>query len=447
MNNKIKLSKYLTPIFETPMGTGSWFGYYNYDTLNQDQTKMLSNRTKNDAKEIEKGMSIEVGYYDIPSGEWHHIGTSDSYNWQQGCMAQWLPGDGNDNRVIYNTSDGKHNIAKIVNTDTLEEKIINWSIYGLTPDGKKSISLLFERSHWCRAYHYESIADEKYNVRVAEDDGVFEIDLENNSRKRIVSIQDVINTDKEPYFDKAKHWLEHIMVSPGGKRFCFLHRFTIGTLDDYETRLFIADIDGSNLQIIDGWRDFYWSHFGWNGDDAFTIYSYISDKHNSVLNRIGAKSNSSDKKTIKIKQNLKFIYNIIPEGFKRRMKRVIKGPTTYYQYYKYENNSFVLVDNLTNILFDIDGHPSFTKDMKYMITDSYPDNHLYRRLIVYNRDTKKAKLIGKLYAGLYNKPGKCDLHPKLCKNNNYLVVDTAYDGQHHMFLFKIDWDLVKGVIG
>ncbi len=442
---KVKLSKYLTLIFETPQGTGSWFGYYNYDTLNYDQSKMLSNRTNNDAKKIEKGMTIEVGYYDISSGDWHHIGTSDSYNWPQGCMAQWLPG--NENKVIYNTSDGTHNIAKIVDIETLDEKTINWSIYGLTPDGKKSISLLFERSHWCRAYHYESIADKKYDVRMADDDGVFEIDLEKNTRKRIVSIQDVINTDKESYFDKAKHWLEHIMVSPNGKRFCFLHRFTIGNLDDYETRLFVADIDGKNLHLVDGWRNFYWSHFGWNGDDSFSIYSYKSEKHNLVLNRLGAQFNDDSKMTSTFRQNLKYICKLMPEGFKRRLKRTIKGPTTYYQYYKIENSNIVLADNLTNFLFEIDGHPSFTSDKKYLITDTYPDNHLYRRLIIYNLETKKGLLVGKFYAGLYNKPGKCDLHPKLCKDNKFLAIDSAYDGQHHMVLFRINWESIKKVIG
>ena len=98
MKDKIKICKYLVPIFETPPGTGSWFGYYNYDTLNHDQSKMLSNRTQNDAKKIEKGMTIEVGYYDIPSREWHHIGESDSYNWPQGAMLQWMPGKRNENK-------------------------------------------------------------------------------------------------------------------------------------------------------------------------------------------------------------------------------------------------------------------------------------------------------------------------------------------------------------
>ena len=443
---KIKLSRYIKKVFETPPDTGSWFGYYNYDTLNYNQSKLLSNRTLNDARKIEQGMTIDVGYYDIPSGNWHRLGTSDSYNWPQGAMLQWLPGIGNENKVIFNTSNGIHNIAKIVNIETQEEKTINWSIYGLTPDGKKSITLNFERSHWCRAYHYESIANEQYNVRVAEDDGVFEIDLENNKRRRIISIQDIINSDKEEYFVSANHWIEHIMISPSGRRFCFLHRFTIGSLDDYETRLFIANIDGSNLQIVKGWRDYYWSHFGWNGDDEFVLYAYKSNKHQQVLKTLNKNSDSSNKILSPLKISSLFAkkcFHSLPQKWQSDILNLLKGQMSFYQYYKLVNDVFVLVDTWNEPIFNIDGHPSFTEDGRYMITDSYPDRKQYRRLIIYDTITKKSLLCGKLYAGLYNKPGCCDLHPKLCKNNNYLVVDTAYDGKHHMIIFRINWDKIK----
>ena len=143
---KIKLTKYVTPIFQTPDYTGSWFGYYNYDTLNFDQSKMLSHRTKNDATQIKKGMLVEIGYYDIPCGNWHKIGVSDSYSWQQGTMLQWLPGYDNKNKVIYNSSDGKKNISLVCDIVTGETKKIDRSIYCITPDGCKSITLAFERS-------------------------------------------------------------------------------------------------------------------------------------------------------------------------------------------------------------------------------------------------------------------------------------------------------------
>lgn len=442
MSKTILESKYIKNIFITP--AGSWFGYYNYDTLNHNQTKMLCNRTNNDASKVEKGMKIEIGYYEIPSGEWRHIGESDSYNWQQGAMLQWLPGEGNGNKVIFNTSDGNHNIAKIVDISTNEEKKIDWSIYGLTPDGKKSITLNFERSHWCRAYHYESIANEAYNVQVAEDDGVYEIDLEKNTRRRIVSIQDVIQIDKEEYFNNAKHWLEHIMISPSGSHFCFLHRFTTSSLDNYETRLFVANIDGSNLKLIKGWRDYYWSHFGWNIDNSFAIYACKNTIHNRIIEGVHTEkpeNSTSNNNLLAIIR--KAAVRLIPYSLKEELRRKIIGQDCGYQYYSLHSGDYTLNHLFNQGVFSIDGHPSFTSDGRYMITDSYPDEKQYQRLVVLDLLSQKTLCIGKFYAGLFKQFGSCDLHPKLCANNDYIAIDTAFDGLHHMILYKLDWNKIK----
>lgn len=451
---KLQFSKYISPVFITPENTGSWFGYYNYDTLNSDQTKLLCSRTEHDAELPQKGYLIEVGYYDIPSGEWHKIGISDSYSWPQGCMAQWIPGKGKESKIIYNTSDGVKNISIIYDINTKKEKKIDWSIYGITPDGKKSIALIMERSHWCRAYHYESIADTKYEGNVYVEDGIYEIDLDNNSRRKLISIQQIIAIDNEDYFDDAKHWIEHIMISPNGKRFCFLHRFTIGGLNDYETRLFVSDIDGSNIQCIEGWKEYYWSHFGWNGDNAFTIYSYESNVHSKVIDRYYKAHNekcNKEKENMRlrssIKKNLRPLYYTIPNFLRKRIGITLKGPKSYYQYYKLENGCFKLDVCFKNIEFSTDGHPSFTQDGIYMITDTYPHSNKYQDLMVYNLVTKKVIKIGSLFAALWGKPGSCDLHPKLCKNNKYIAVDSAHNGKHHVILFKIDWSKIKEKIG
>ena len=94
--------------------------------------------------------------------------------------------------------------------------------------GKYSISLNYERCYWCRAYHYQSVKNPKYNVQVAEDDGIFKVNLETNTVKRIVKIQDVIAIDAPEDFKIAKHWLEHIMINKAGDRIVFLHRYSYG---------------------------------------------------------------------------------------------------------------------------------------------------------------------------------------------------------------------------
>lgn len=438
MKKKV-LTKYAAPIFETNAGAeAEWFGYYNYDTLNYDQTKMLCNRADMDGCAIEKGMQIEVGYYELADGSWHHIGNTDAFNWQQGAMLQWLPGKGNENKVIYNFSADNHFKSRIFDIATQEENVIDFPIYCVLPSGDKALALNYERSYWCRAYHYQSVANPAYDVQVADDDGIFEVNLQNNTVRRIVRIQDVIAMDAQPYFADAKHWLEHIMVSPDGSRFVFLHRFTLGV--GYATRICIADIDGSNLQVIAGWDKYDWSHFGWKGNDEFVIYTVESSKLvQAVATPVMAAA--APRKTIKTRL-ISVAKKCIPASIRARARK------RYYQHYRREAGSgFRLVGKYDMPALRIDGHPSFTNDCKYMVTDSYPFEDGMRHLIIMNTETGKACVIAKLHAALWGTPASCDLHPKLCGNNAFVVVDTAYTGRHRMICFKIDWEQVKRRIG
>lgn len=432
MSKKIN-TKYIEPIFETNTEHTEWFGYYNYDVMSHDGTKLLCNRADFEGRAIVASDTVQLGYYDIITGQWHSIGTSDSFNWQQGAMLQWIPGDKNLDLVAYNFSDKKKFYSKIVNIQTGEERILDFPIYCITPDGKYSISLQYERSRWCRAYHYESVSNPEYDGRVAEHDGVFRLDLESNAVEKIVSIQDVIRLDARGDFDQAKHWLEHIMINPSGTEFVFLHRFSFG--GGYETRIIVAQIDGSNLQVISGWKTNDWSHFGWRGDDAFVIYSVSKN----ALQASYTKSVSKSKNTRSLVQYIKRATNTWPLKY---LKKVLRPQRKHYKSYKKINGTYIFEGNLNCKLFDIDGHPSHTVDGRYMITDSYPDSHGNRRLIVFNRETQKGVIVGEFQALLMGSPASCDLHPKLSYRGNYIVVDTAYTGKHRMIAFKINWDKI-----
>ena len=439
---KIKLSQFVDIVFETPSNQFSeWFGYYNYDTLTLDHSKLLCNRITEDGMLPRADLKIEIGYYDIPSGSWHHVGESDSWNWQQGYMAQWL----NDDEIIYNSSDGNHHTAIIYNIKNGTERKINWAIYAITPDGKKSIALEMERAHWCRAYHYESVIDKKKDGPIYKDDGIFEINLENNTCKRIISIQDIIALDYRPYFSKAKHWLEHVMINQDGTKFCVLHRFSsINNVFSYKTRLIIVDIKTLNMQCIPGWETTQWSHFGWN-QNSFSIYAYPSRK------KVNGSDFSAGSKIETIPPQLKknqlsfisIIKLVIRNTIPRQILQRFKGGITSYEYYQYNNGYYELVDKFNSSPFLIDGHPSFTPDGRYMITDTYPDNHHIQRLYVYDIKTKKHLLLGSFYANYYKSPSSCDLHPKLSKDGQYLVVDSAHDNKHHMIVFKLKWEEIR----
>lgn len=438
----IHLSKYIKTVFESQQKELSeWFGYYNYDTLNFDHTRMLANRIAIDGVAPVKGTTIQIGYYDLKSGQWHHIDDTDSWNWQQGAMAQWLPNNGNGDAVIYNCSDGQKLYAKIYNVETESIKTIDWSIYGVTPSGGKSISIDLERSYWCRAYHYQSICNKIKDGLVYEGDGIFEIDLNNNTRKRLISIRDIINTDKKSDFDKQKHWVEHVMISPNGKRICFLHRFSKpDNVMSYSTRLFIANIDGTNLTLLPGWENTIYTHFGWKSDNEFAIYTYTPYRFQVGRGfRELIKERDFFSKDF-LHRTIVELASRLPYGWRTK----IVGRRTYYQFYKVgEDNKVMPSNSAESQLFCVDGHPSFTSDGRYMITDSYPWKDGFQRLIVYDTQTRKGLVIAKFYAYYCGNPASCDLHPKLSRNNKYLVVDTAYNAYHHMIMFEIDWEQIK----
>ena len=438
MRNKI-ITKYVSEVFVTPDNYPGWFGYYNYDPLSADHTRLICHRTKYEAVAPEKGMTVEIGYYDIRNGKWHKIGDSDSWNWPQAASAQWLSLEDQDDCIIYNNSGNNHNIAIIHNIKSLSSKMINWSIYGITPDSKKSIAIDMERAHWCRTYHYQSVANESLNKPIPEGDGIFEIDLERNERKRIVSIQDIISLDADVDFPSLKHWVEHVMISPSGKKFAFLHRFSP---DDspiqYQTRLCIANIDGSGLHVVKGWRDYSLSHFGWKNDEEFCIYSVkIPSLQKQFLSSIKGNGTKENNKGSLKSRLIIAIKNIIPVS----IRGYLKGGKTanLYQFYKLQEGEYLPTFKLVKPEFSIDGHPSFTKDGKFMITDTYADKKGWRHLYAYNVDTDKQVELARFYEPLVGNPARCDLHPKLSRDNNYVTVDTTNTGKHGMEVYLIDW--------
>ncbi len=90
-----------------------------------------------------------------------------------------------------------------------------------------------------------------------------------------------------PYLDKvelkydpkkSKHWFNHLLFSPDGKRFLFLHRWRETPKDDsrenllksgFSTRMFTANIDGTDLHVVDPYGKT--SHFVWR--DPETVFA------------------------------------------------------------------------------------------------------------------------------------------------------------------------------
>lgn len=423
------LSEYAKLAYVSPENMSFWFGYYNYSPENYDGTKVLAQHVNFDGRSIKKEDQAEIGWLDVLTGEWNPIGTTRAFNWQQGAMLQWLE-DGNS--FIYNDAEDGQFISKEFTISSGKTQVHPWPVYGIDKKRGISVSLQFKRCYWCRAYHYESISDESWDGLLPLEDGIFLLDLKNNTTKRIIKIEDIVNVDAEPSFKQAKHWVEHIMINPSGSRFAFYHRYTYES--GFVTRVFTANIDGTDIRIIDGWRDFSWSHMGWINDHEFAIY--------------GVKKNQAVQAYRKITEEHGRLGKLLRLVYKKTLSKLIskqvrKRTASLGTYQMFDCISGQMIDEIDIGIFPIDGHPSFTKDGRYMLTDTYEDENMYRHLYIYDMKLKKKVEIAKFYSPFNSCDYRSDLHPRFNPKENRIIVDSAHSGYHRIVGIAIDWVGIK----
>ena len=109
ISNKWK-TFYLIPgvkIFSVPnkhKKLNTFFGYYNISPFFGD-TKIIYCGTESKNYRGSQGFPCEIYYCDLLTNESVKVGTSKSWNWQQGCMLQWL--NNSEDKVIFNNYSDK----------------------------------------------------------------------------------------------------------------------------------------------------------------------------------------------------------------------------------------------------------------------------------------------------------------------------------------------------
>ena len=274
-----------------------WFGYY--DKLQFDPTNRfaLSNKVSFEHRSPTADDVIEVGMVDLQEKDkWIPLGKSNAWNWQQGCMLQWLPGS--ESKIIWNDREKDRFVSHILDVKTGEKHTVPSAIYSVSPDGREAVSCDFSRVADCRpGYGYAGIRDRFFDDMAPGGSGVTHLDLETGAEKLIITHRQLATTgvvmENHP---ESKHHAYHLLCSPDGRRFILLHRWT-QPKGGHLTRLITAAMDGSDLRIVI--PNGYASHFiwrdathilsqtkGWLGNDQWGDFLF-EDKDSGVIEEIG----------------------------------------------------------------------------------------------------------------------------------------------------------------
>lgn len=400
-----------------------FFGYYNISPWNKSQNKILACNPKFINKHPKSSDLLEIGYFE--NDKFIKIDKTNAWNWQQGCMLQWLPES--NNKIIYNKRKGKRFISIVYDTDSEKRKELSVPIYSIHPAGKYALSLNFSRLNDVRrGYGYEGGTDKFKKEEIPKKDGIYLLNLKTNKSKLIISIKNLSKLTPEESMNFGKHWVNHISFNPSGSRFCFFYRWQLPQ-GLFHTRLITSDIKGKDVKILATGGEF--SHVEWISDEKL----------------LGWGSSSSSIK--KIKSNIsatKLFFGIIRPLVKKIISKKLRNKITKQGYMIFNDKT----NRVTKVnIFNEDGHPSISPDKKLILTDTYADKKHFRKLLLYNIETKEKIILGKFYSLPNKKYSKdknwdniglrCDLHPRWSPKGDKVCFDSVHEGFRGMYEVKL----------
>lgn len=415
----------MKPIFQTPKSEHYFFGYYDKSSLNAGNTKLLAQKSAFIDRIPENGDILDIGYFDWQKNDqFNKISETRAWNWQQGCMLQWL-GPVFTNKIIYNDCMDGRLVSVIMDLTSQNKTILDMPVYSVDSRGKFALCLDFERLYWFRrAYSYHGVENHNKNVPIDYTTGIWVLDIANNSVRQIICLKDLMLNAPISCMNGAVHYIEHAMFNPSGKRFCFLHRWQMDDGGIY-TRLYTSNTDGGNICLLhDSGRI---SHCCWRNDYQLLAYCGLETPVNKARkHKFLAK--------ILFKPMLPLYHKIV--SHKSMLARYITGNS-----YVIFNDNAGLHDQVGVYTLLEDGHPSFCPaNQDIFITDTYPDKDSMISLILYDLKSKHLKVIDELKSiPEYDNSGKrCDLHPRWSLDGKYLSIDTMDQGFRSIYLYDVE---------
>jgi hypothetical protein len=366
-----------------------WFGYY--DKLQFDPTGryILSNQVDFEGRSPAASDQIRVGMVDTADGDrWIELGTSSAWNWQQGCMLQWVPGSQTD--VLWNDRIDGQFVSHILNVKTGRKRTIPSPVYTLAPDGRWGITCDFRRLNDVRpGYGYAGVPDPNAAKLIPEDTGIWRVDLKTGKRRMLISLPDAARIPYPGGYSKdAKHWFNHLLISPDGGRFIFLHRWR-GDKEgrSFSTRLFTANADGKDLYITDPHGKT--SHFVWRDPRHILAWAW----HPSKGDRFYLYRDKTDQ------------VEVVGEGV-----MTVNGHCTYLNR---ENNRWIL-------------------------NDTYPDRERNQNVFLYDTASGRRLPLGGFHSpAAYTGEWRCDTHPRSSPDGTKVVIDSPHQGGRQMYLIDV----------
>ena len=386
----MSIEKFHLPVTRVTEGPKHhFFGYFDKFPWDKSGRYLLAQELEFTARQPEPGEKAQLGMIDLQeNNRFIPLAESDAWCWQQGGMFQWL--NDAETEVIYNDREGDHFVSRILDVRSGRSRTLCRPVYCLSPDGKWALSLNFSRLDRERpGYGYPGAYDKNESVKIPDDEGIWLMDLKNNTCRLIISIAQITDMFYRSDMEDTPGWFNHMLFSPDSRRIAFFHRWRLKKEDGspgwHLTHMFTANIDGSDIWPLN--LELMSSHYTWTDADHIINFS----------NRYSHK----------------------------------------WQYYLYTDRSHEC-RIIGKDVFPGDGHCSYSPDGKWMLTDSYPCEDSCRKLFLHELSSGRTLEIGSFFSDMsYPIPTRCDLHPNWSRDGRTVCIDSIHEGSRQMYTLDV----------
>ncbi|WP_102533411.1 glycosyl transferase [Vibrio breoganii] len=359
----------------------TFFGYFDKSPMSSSGFTLVHRSLRSTSELPSEHDCVQLCVYDDLGNSIFELETQ-AYNWQQGSRAHWL----NEDLFIFNDFDeeiGKY-VSRVCSIQQKKQiKQFDFPVQDSFRD-KYFLSINYRRLMTLRPdYGYRNLPNLSMDEqRKTTNDGIWKVNLESGDHRMLFSIDDVMNIDWDKNFENTVHKLNHVMISPSGDRFIFLHRYYVGKRR--VDRLLIANADGEDIRVLANFGMV--SHCFWA--DNKTVLGYLKG-HNG--------------------QNAYWLINVDSGEF----RHFAEGKLDQYG----------------------DGHPHVVGD--WFVTDTYPDKARMQTLLYCNWKTGEIRSLGEFFHGFsFNEETRCDLHPRMSIDGKYIFFDSVFDGSRQLYRMK-----------
>ncbi len=356
----------------------SFFGYYDKSPWSSNMRFAILNLREKDY--------LKVVVFDQKKKRLIQVGKSLTWNWQQGCMSQWLPSSYK-KIIVYNCSEKDKLGCRIKELGGELDRFIEYPIQSLNPRKFEALALNYRLLWKLRPEYGYNVNSINFSKNQSIDkDGIWRVNLDTGCADLIISLARLSETNPCKSMVGAAHKVNHLLYSPSGKHFIFLHRF-YNKKRKY-SRLYSANTDGNELTLL--MDDHMVSHYHWRDDE-----------------------------------------NIIVWGRKRQFG------DHYYLVNVKNAKSKIIGENILDI-YD-DGHCTFSPNCRWILTDTYPDRGRMQLLILFDTKENKFLILGSFFSPpQFSGAKRCDLHPRWSPDGKWISIDSAHEGIRRAYFLNVE---------